>query len=90
MVGLLIMKGLYFTVDADYLELVDSIGHEYEKVNDTDVRIKVDLEYEKEQYGLDVDVLTTAYGCELSDEMLSNIFIGSELTDALIYTERVY
>ena len=90
MVGLLIMKGLYFTVDADLLELVDSIGHEYEKINDDDIRIKVDLEYEKEQYGLDVDVLTTAYGNELSDEMLSNIFLGPELTEALVYTERVY
>jgi len=87
MVGLLIMKGLYFTVDADYLELVDSIGHEYEEIDDN-LKIKVDLDYEREQYGLDIDVISTQY--DMSDEMLSNIFLGPELTEALIYTERVY
>ena len=83
------MRELYFTVDADYLELVDSIGHEYEEIDDS-LRIKVDLDYEKEQYGLDVDVLNEANEIALSDEMLSNIFLGPELTEALIYTERVY
>ena len=87
------MRELYFTVDADLidtLELVDSIGHEYENINDSDVRIKIDLDYERQQYGLDVDVLNEANEIALSDEMLSNIFLGPELTEALIYTERVY
>ena len=82
------MRELYFTVDADYLELVDSIGHEYEEIDDS-LRIKVDLDYEKEQNGLDVDSLVW-HGIALSDEMLSKIFLGPELTEALIYTERVY
>ena len=81
------MRELYFTVDADLLELVDSIGHEYEEINDN-LKIKVDLDYEREQYGLDIDVISTQY--DMSDEMLSNIFLGPELTEALIYTERVY
>ena len=89
MVGLLIMRELYFTVDADLLELVDSIGHEYEEINGS-LKIKIDLDYERQQYGLDVDVLNEANEIELSDEMLSNIFLGPELTEALIYTERVY
>ena len=87
------MRELYFTVDADLidtLELVDSIGHEYENINDSDVRIKIDLDYERQQYGLDVDVLNEANEIALSDEMLSNIFLGPELTEVLIYTERVY
>ena len=50
------MRELYFTVDADYLELVDSIGHEYEEINDS-LKIKVDLDYEREQYDIDVDYL---------------------------------
>ena len=84
MVGVLIMSLVKFTVNSDLYDLVDAIGFEYEKVNDNYV-VTVDLDYEREQYDIDVDYLLIQY-----DYSLCEYLMGNEFSEGLIYTERVY
>ena len=84
MVGLLIMSLVKFTVNSDLYDLVDAIGFEYEKVNDNYV-VTVDLDYEREQYDIDVDYLLNQ-----NDYSLCEYLMGNEFSEGLIYTERVY
>ena len=84
MVGVLIMSLVKFTVNSDLYDLVDAIGLEYEKVNDNYV-VTVDLDYEREQYDIDVDYLLNQNDYELCENLM-----GNEFTEGLIYTERVY
>ena len=84
MVGVLIMSLVKFTVNSDLYDLVDAIGFEYEKVNDNYV-VTVDLDYEREQYDIDVDYLLNQ-----NDYSLCEYLMGNEFSEGLIYTERVY
>ena len=84
MVGVLIMSLVKFTVNSDLYDLVDAIGFEYEKVNNNYV-VTVDLDYEREQYDIDVDYLLNQ-----NDYSLCEYLMGNEFSEGLIYTERVY
>ena len=84
MVGLLIMSLVKFTVNSDLYDLVDAIGLEYEEVDGNYV-VTVDLDYEREQYDIDVDYLLN-----LNDYSLCEHLMGNEFSEGLIYTERVY
>ena len=84
MVGVLIMSLVKFTVHSELFDLVDAIGLEYEKVNNNYV-VTVDLDYEREQYDIDVDYLLN-----LNDYSLCEHLMGNEFSEGLIYTERVY
>ena len=84
MVGVLIMSLVKFTVNSDLYDLVDAIGLEYEKINDNYV-VTVDLDYEREQYDIDVDYLLNQ-----NDYSLCEYLMGNEFSEGLIYTERVY
>ena len=84
MVGVLIMSLVKFTVNSDLYDLVDAIGFEYEKVNDNYV-VTVDLDYEREQYDIDVDYLL-----QQNDYSLCEYLMGNEAADGLISTERIY
>ena len=84
MVGVLIMSLVKFTVNSDLYDLVDAIGLEYEKVNNNYV-VTVDLDYEREQYDIDVDYLLNQ-----NDYSLCEYLMGNEFSEGLIYTERVY
>ena len=84
MVGVLIMSLVKFTVHSELFDLVDAIGLEYEKINDNYV-VTVDLDYEREQYDIDVDYLLNQ-----NDYELCNYLMGDEFSEGLIYTERVY
>ena len=84
MVGLLIMSLVKFTVNSDLYDLVDAIGLEYEKVNNNYV-VTVDLDYEREQYDIDVDYLLNQNDYDLCQSLM-----GNEFTEGLVYTERLY
>ena len=84
MVGLLIMSLVKFTVNSELYDLVDAIGFEYEEVDGNYV-VTVDLDYEREQYGIDVDYLLNQ-----NDYALCEHLMGNEFTEGLVYTERVY
>ena len=84
MVGVLIMSLVKFTVNSELYDLVDAIGLEYEKINDNYV-VTVDLDYEREQYGIDVDYLLNQNDYDLCQSLM-----GFEFTEGLINTERVY
>ena len=84
MVGVLIMSLVKFTVNSELFDLVDAIGFEYEEVDGNYV-VTVDLDYEREQYDIDVDYLE-----ELNDYDLCQSLMGDEFTEGLVYTERVY
>ena len=84
MVGVLIMSLVKFTVHSELFDLVDAIGLEYEKINDNYV-VTVDLDYEREQYDIDVDYLLNQ-----NDYSLCEHLMGNEFSEGLIYTERVY
>ena len=56
----------------------------YEKINDNYV-VTVDLDYEREQYDIDVDYLLNQ-----NDYSLCEYLMGNEFSEGLIYTERVY
>ena len=83
MVGLLIMSLVKFTVNSDLYDLVDAIGLEYEEVDGNYV-VTVDLEYEREQYDIDVDYLLNE-----DDYTMCNYLLGDELADGLISTKRL-
>ena len=83
MVGVLIMSFVKFTVNSDLYDLVDAIGLEYEEINGNYV-VTVDLDYEREQYGIDVDYLLNE-----NDYDLCNYLLGDEFSEGLIYTERL-
>jgi len=83
MVGVLIMSLVKFTVNSDLYDLVDAIGLEYEEVNGN-YEVTVDLDYEKEQYDIDVDYLLNE-----NDYDLCNYLLGDELADGLISTKRL-
>ena len=84
MVGVLIMSLVKFTVNSELYDLVDAIGFEYEEVDGNYV-VTVDLDYEREQYDIDVDYLLNQ-----NDYELCSYLMGDEFTEGLIYTERVY
>ena len=84
MVGLLIMSLVKFTVNSELYDLVDAIGFEYEEVDGNYV-VTVDLDYEREQYDIDVDYLLNQ-----NDYSLCEYLMGNEFSEGLIYTERVY
>ena len=83
MVGLLIMSLVKFTVNSDLYDLVDAIGLEYEEV-DGNYEVTVDLDYEREQYDIDVDYLLNE-----DDYTMCNYLLGDELADGLISTKRL-
>ena len=84
MVGVLIMSLVKFTVHSELFDLVDAIGLEYEKINDNYV-VTFDLDYEREQYDIDVDYLLNQNDYDLCQSLM-----GNEFTEGLVYTERVY
>ena len=69
MVGVLIMSLVKFTVHSELFDLVDAIG----------------LEYEREQYDIDVDYLLNQNDYDLCQSLM-----GNEFTEGLVYTERLY
>tara|TARA_R100000278_G_C5421028_1_gene146580 strand:+ start:503 stop:757 length:255 start_codon:yes stop_codon:yes gene_type:complete len=83
MVGVLIMSLVKFTVNSDLYDLVDAIGLEYEKVNGN-YEVTVDLEYEREQYDIDVDYLLNE-----DDYTMCTYLLGDELANGLISTKRL-
>ena len=84
MVGVLIMSLVKFTVNSDLYDLVDAIGLEYEEVDGNYV-VTVDLDYEREQYDIDVDYLLNQNDYDLWQSLM-----GNEFTEGLVYTESVY
>ena len=84
MVGVLIMSKVIFTLDSSLYDMVDAIGLEYEEVKGN-YEVTVDLDYEKEQYELDID-----YCLSQSDDELCSYLLNDECREGLIYTKRVY
>ncbi len=77
------MNKIVFVIDPSYYELIDSIGLEYHQYKSCEYAVHVDLNYEEEQYDIDINKIS-----KLSDDDLSNELLGPELSEGVLYIER--
>ena len=49
------MNKIVFVIDPSYYELIDSIGLEYHQYKSCEYAVHVDLNYEEEQYDIDIN-----------------------------------
>ena len=74
-----------FVIDYDLIELVDAIGLDYDIINEKDGK-EIEIILDEVEYFVDNEEELNA----MNDSDLCDFLLNSELSEALIKTERIY